>query len=154
MSHSAATKAPTLARLAMPDDTFPNSGCAFRPRPGVVPWSASDAKSFAYESATKRWPTILGGVIDGVHKEITAIPLGAQADKVKEGKRIIEQIGALKYECARDKDLTCVPSSTSGSHISPACRPLDDDGGSGISLYNEELRRTVAASRGTWFTGS
>lgn len=107
MQNSPTKQLPALGRLATPSDVFPNAGCSYRPPPDVLPWSASDAASFAYESVVKRWPTILTGIIDQIHKEISDVSPDNHPERVAEGKAIISQIGALKYESARDKPMPC-----------------------------------------------
>lgn len=66
-----------------------------------------------YETVVKRWPVILAGVVDQIHRENhdNTLHLQAQEDsaqkqdleiKIAEGKAIIENISKLKYEMARD----------------------------------------------------
>ncbi|KAI9622234.1 hypothetical protein H4Q26_015270 [Puccinia striiformis f. sp. tritici PST-130] len=57
---------------------------------------ASKKDSFAFESATKRWPKILTQVIDHL---------------LAQGKAIISLISGLKYEAARDKELSPLESN-------------------------------------------
>lgn len=45
------------------------------------------------------------GAIDDVHRAVSALDL-AQTDKREEGKRIVEAVGALKYEVLHDRALT------------------------------------------------
>lgn len=73
--------------------------------PPVEPWSAKDKSSFAYESAVKRWPTILTGVIDTLNRNNNEEPRGNLL-KEKEGTALIEAVAGLKYEISRDKELT------------------------------------------------
>ncbi|KAG5997014.1 hypothetical protein E4U54_002457, partial [Claviceps lovelessii] len=63
----------------------------------------SDPKSFAYDSVRKRWPVILTGAIDDVHRTVARTD---GAEKQAEGKKIIEQLGNLKYEVLHDRALT------------------------------------------------
>lgn len=89
----------------------------------------SDKTSFAYISARDRWPVILTGVIDDVHRAVSAIK-----DEVKreEGKRIVEQLAKLKHELQHDRNLI----------------PLPDDGQPDIAAYNKELEQLGTP---TWF---
>ncbi|KAI9875745.1 MAG: hypothetical protein M1830_008055 [Pleopsidium flavum] len=85
------------------------------------PYKTSDTTSFAYVSARDRWPVIVTGAIDDVHR--------ATADKKdknaqEEGKRIVEGLAKLKYELQHDRQLTPVP----------------DDGQPDVAAYNEELQ--------------
>jgi hypothetical protein len=86
----------------------------------------SDKNSFAYTSARSRWPTILvsfrlhatittksnrqvltnqpqTGAIDDVHKAVSA---EKDSEKAAEGKTLIQQLAALKYEIQHDRALT------------------------------------------------
>ncbi|KAK9476450.1 hypothetical protein V1514DRAFT_354302 [Lipomyces japonicus] len=81
----------------------------------------SDPTSFALTSATARWPVIITGVIDDIHR--TA--LESEGEKVTEAKELIEKIGAVKHEIEHDRQLV----------------PLEDDGLDDIALYNAELER-------------
>lgn len=82
----------------------------------------SDPTSFAFTSARERWPSILTGAIDDVHRTISSLPNSPETD-IKEGKSIIENLSALKYELQHNRKLT----------------PLQDDGQPDIAGYNEEL---------------
>ncbi|KAG0147394.1 hypothetical protein CROQUDRAFT_76605 [Cronartium quercuum f. sp. fusiforme G11] len=129
-----------LPPLIMATTRFPNS--AYKPPTelSIEPYSASDPTTFAYESTIRRWPMILTNIIDRI-VNVNNLLLDAgpsEAEKLKEGKQIISQISQLKYECARDKEL----------------EPIPDDGGPNAVLYNEELVKTKAASKSTWFTTS
>ncbi|OBT89372.1 hypothetical protein VE02_01450 [Pseudogymnoascus sp. 03VT05] len=90
----------------------------------------SDRSSFAFASARSRWPVILTGAIDDVHRAVSALE-PSQTDKREEGKRIVETVGALKYEVLHDRAMT----------------PLEEDGGSDIEEYNREL---AALGETTW----
>lgn len=90
--------------------------------------STSDKSSFAYISARDRWPVILTGAIDDVHRAVS----DAKDEKHTEGKRIIEELARLKYELQHDRKLT----------------PLLDDGNPDIAGYNKELEQLGTPS---WF---
>ncbi|KAI4155497.1 MAG: hypothetical protein LQ340_000973 [Diploschistes diacapsis] len=100
--------------------------------PKVPPYSTSDQTSFAYISARDRWPVIITGAIDDVHRAVSACN---DIEKVKEGKAIVENIAKLKYELQHNRNL----------------RPLIDDGGADIATYNTELS---ARDTPSWFAVS
>ncbi|KAF1986021.1 DUF89-domain-containing protein [Aulographum hederae CBS 113979] len=82
----------------------------------------SEKHSFAYISARDRWPVIITGGIDDVHRATAAVEDPAIQE---EGKRIVEKLAKLKYELQHDRQLT----------------PLDDDGQPDIVGYNKELEQ-------------
>lgn len=86
----------------------------------------NDPKSFAYSSARKRWPTILTSAIDDIHRSVIDLSEQDESEKIKEGKQLISTLTELKYAVAHDKTL----------------EPLQDDGGSDVKAYNDELSRT------------
>ncbi|KXJ92562.1 hypothetical protein Micbo1qcDRAFT_188133 [Microdochium bolleyi] len=93
------------------------------------PYATSDKTSFAYISARDRWPVIITGAIDDVHRTIMA---SEDAEKTAEGKKILEDLVALKYELQHDRKLS----------------PIRDDGQSDVVLYNNELE---ALGTPSWF---
>ncbi|PTB63421.1 DUF89-domain-containing protein [Trichoderma citrinoviride] len=96
-----------------------------------IPKSAtSDPKSFASDSVRMRWPVIITSAVDDVYKTVSSTD---DAEKQAEGKRIIEQLGNLKYEMLHDRKLT----------------PIPDDGFSEeVAAYNKELEQLGTPS---WF---
>jgi hypothetical protein len=97
----------------MPSTLFPNS----THQPRVHPYTPSNTHSFAFLSVTKRWPNILTQVIDHLvvqnnHllDQLSSSSSDSQAlkDKLSQGKAIISLISELKYEAARDKELSSV----------------------------------------------
>ncbi|PHH63174.1 hypothetical protein CDD81_6225 [Ophiocordyceps australis] len=81
----------------------------------------SDPTSFASDSVRQRWPVILTGAIDDMHRTVAKTD---DAEKQAEGKKIIEQLGSLKYEIQHDRKLT----------------PIVDDGFSDeVAAYNKEI---------------
>ncbi|GIZ47081.1 hypothetical protein CKM354_001018200 [Cercospora kikuchii] len=84
--------------------------------------STADPNSFAWTSARERWPVILTGAIDDVHK---AVSKETDPAKLEEGKKITNELATLKYELQHNRQLT----------------PLTDDGGSDIAAYNHELEQ-------------
>ncbi|OJJ48887.1 hypothetical protein ASPZODRAFT_139841 [Penicilliopsis zonata CBS 506.65] len=85
-------------------------------------YSTADATSFASVSARDRWPVIITGAIDDLHRTVADV---TDEEKRKEGKSIIENLAKLKYELQHDRQLT----------------PLPDDGQPDIVEYNEELEK-------------
>ncbi|KAF2208523.1 hypothetical protein CERZMDRAFT_101272 [Cercospora zeae-maydis SCOH1-5] len=84
--------------------------------------STADPNSFAWTSARERWPVILTGAIDDLHK---AVSKETDPAKLEEGKKITNELATLKYELQHNRQLT----------------PLADDGGSDIAAYNRELEQ-------------
>ncbi|KAF1730459.1 Protein-glutamate O-methyltransferase [Beauveria bassiana] len=81
----------------------------------------SDPLSFASESVRKRWPVILTGTVNDIYKTISQTD---DAEKQAEGKKIVEQLGALKYEVEHNRPLT----------------PIVDDGFTDeVAEYNKEV---------------
>ncbi|KAI6858157.1 DUF89-domain-containing protein [Hortaea werneckii] len=95
----------------------------------IPPSHTSDKNSFGFISARDRWPVILTGAIDDVHKAVTN---ASEPEKVAEGKKIVSGLASLKYEIQHDRQLT----------------PLIDDGGEDIAGYNKELEQR---GNPTWF---
>ncbi|KAF3922311.1 hypothetical protein ABW20_dc0108827 [Dactylellina cionopaga] len=86
----------------------------------VPPYRTADTNSFAYTSATKRWPIIITQAIDTVFR---AIPGPSDKLKTDEGRKIVEELAKLKYEVQHNRILT----------------PLRDDGLPDIAHYNTAL---------------
>ncbi|KAI9837499.1 MAG: hypothetical protein M1819_007148 [Sarea resinae] len=93
------------------------------------PYKTSDQTSFAYVSARDRWPVIITGAIDDVHR---ATAIEGKEDRREEGKRIVEKLAKLKYELQHDRQLT----------------PIEDDGQPDVAGYNHELEQLGQV---TWF---
>ncbi|KAK8070408.1 hypothetical protein PG997_010611 [Apiospora hydei] len=94
-----------------------------------APYSTADPSSFGYETARKRWPTIVTGVVDDLTKAV--FQHVHVKSKVDEGCAIIASIQDLKNEILAGAELC----------------PLKDDGSAEIAAYNEEL---VASGTQTW----
>ncbi|KAI9659163.1 MAG: hypothetical protein M1831_003745 [Alyxoria varia] len=90
--------------------------------PQVPAYVTSDKHSFASVSAQDRWPIIITGAIDDVHRSTAATE---DEEAKKEGKAIIEALAKLKYELQHDRQLT----------------PIDDDGQPDVKGYNDELEQ-------------
>ncbi|KAL1302482.1 hypothetical protein AAFC00_002873 [Neodothiora populina] len=88
----------------------------------TLPYVTSDEASFAYISARDRWPVILTGAIDDMHK---ATSNATDPEKQAEGKKIVEGLAKLKHELQHDRQLP----------------PLPDDGQPDIAGYNRELEQ-------------
>jgi uncharacterized protein with ATP-grasp and redox domains len=87
----------------------------------------SDPTSFAFTSARERWPAILTGAIDDVHRTISSLSSDRESD-IKEGKSIVEKLATLSYELQHNRKLM----------------PLLDDGQADIAGYNAELEKRGA----------
>lgn len=88
-------------------------------------YQTSDPTSFAFTSARERWPAIITGAIDDVHRTVSSISdSDADKEKLKEGKAIVSALSSLKYELQHNRALT----------------PLPDDGFPDIEGYNAELQ--------------
>ncbi|KAI1437398.1 DUF89-domain-containing protein [Xylaria sp. CBS 124048] len=96
------------------------------------PYLTSDVTSFAYISARDRWPVIVTGAIDDTYRAVSQCD---DAEKMDEGKKIVEELARLKYEMQHDRKLT----------------PIRDDGNSDVALYNQELEKLGTPS---WFACS
>ncbi|KAE9406130.1 DUF89 domain-containing protein [Gymnopus androsaceus JB14] len=108
------------------------------------PYDPTDELGFSYETVVKRWPVILAGIVDQLHRENHTFHVQAQEDhaqkqalenKITEGKAIIEKISKLKYDMARD-------------HV---MEPIPADGELHADFYNTELEALAKSSRNTWF---
>ncbi|EXJ80432.1 hypothetical protein A1O1_08577 [Capronia coronata CBS 617.96] len=98
--------------------------------PQVPTYQTSDPTSFAFISARERWPAIVTGAIDDVHRTVASLP-DSEIDAVAEGKSIVAGLATLKYELQHNRALT----------------PIPDDGQPDVAGYHAEL-----AARGppTW----
>ncbi|TFY78242.1 hypothetical protein EWM64_g5774 [Hericium alpestre] len=107
--------------------------------PPYPPYDPTDKAGFSYETVVKRWPVILTGIIDSVYNlnHELSVQSGEQAaEKIEEGKGLIEKISKLKYQMGRDHPL----------------EPIEEDGEPLVDEYNEELARLAEDKRNTWFT--
>ncbi|KAI1190288.1 hypothetical protein F5B17DRAFT_107100 [Nemania serpens] len=95
----------------------------------AAPYLTSDKTSFAYISARDRWPVIITGAIDDIYRSVSQCD---DAEKSDEGKKILAELGQLKYELQHDRQLT----------------PIQDDGFPDVALFNDELEKLGTP---TWF---
>ncbi|WVQ83850.1 hypothetical protein IAT38_005994 [Cryptococcus sp. DSM 104549] len=89
--------------------------------------SPKDKQSFAYTTLVKRWPVVLTNVVSAVsnvNHELHMSPTDTSEEKLAEGKAIIAKISQMKYDMGHNALLT----------------PIDDDGDSNTTCYNEELK--------------
>jgi damage-control phosphatase, subfamily III len=91
--------------------------------PPLAKSHTSDPTSFAHTSARSRWPAIITGAIDDVHRTISSLPSTADEQTVKEGKGIVSQLAGLKYELQHNRAMTMIV----------------DDGEPDHKVYNHEL---------------
>ncbi|KAJ6110056.1 hypothetical protein N7486_002291 [Penicillium sp. IBT 16267x] len=90
--------------------------------PETPQYLTSDPSSFASVSANERWPVIITGAIDDLHRTVIA---ANDTEKENEGKSIIANLAKLKYELQHNRQLT----------------PIEDDGHPDIASYNQELEQ-------------
>ncbi|RPD77052.1 DUF89-domain-containing protein [Lentinus tigrinus ALCF2SS1-7] len=110
------------------------------------PWDFTERNSFAFETVIKRWPIILTGIIDNIycrnHDFGVSLPSKSPEEaavieeKIAEGKKIINQVGQIKYDMARDRALPQIP----------------EDGEALVDVYNAELDRLAEKKQNTWLT--
>ncbi|KAJ2895872.1 uncharacterized protein MKZ38_006062 [Zalerion maritima] len=96
--------------------------------PETRQYTTADKDSFAYITTRDRWPVIITGAIDDVYRSVSR----TEGDKLEEGKEIVKQLTAMKYELQHDRKMV----------------PLQDDGQTDIALYNKELEKL---KHPTWF---
>ncbi|KAJ7777584.1 DUF89 domain-containing protein, partial [Mycena maculata] len=110
------------------------------------PYDPTDTAGFSYTTVVQRWPVIITGVIDRMHRlshdlclEMNATQVESEKVALKvqidEAKGIIEQISKLKYEMGRNYVL---------QPISPDGEPAE--------MYNSELQRLAEDGKNKWFT--
>ena len=124
--------------------------------------------SCRYETVVKRWPIILTGIVDQLHRDCHDLTMEAQKhndepskrlleEKITEAKDVISRISKLKYQMGGDKKLQWVLSS----HWLMCCiylryrgtrRPILDDNEANIEVYNTELAKLDQNGQGSWFT--
>ncbi|KAJ5552570.1 hypothetical protein N7494_001948 [Penicillium frequentans] len=90
--------------------------------PETPQYLTSDPSSFASVSANERWPVIITGAIDDLHRTVISCN---NTEKENEGKGIIANLAKLKYELQHNRQLT----------------PIEDDGHPDIASYNQELEQ-------------
>ncbi|EIN05895.1 DUF89-domain-containing protein [Punctularia strigosozonata HHB-11173 SS5] len=111
------------------------------------PYDPTDKNCFSYETVYKRWPIILTGIIDHLHRLNHDCAMEMQQDiaddkraeldvRVQASKDIIGTISKLKYQMARDHKLELIPSDN---------EPF-------VELYNTELAELSQSNKDTWFT--
>ncbi|KAJ3769833.1 DUF89 domain-containing protein [Lentinula raphanica] len=118
-------------------------------QPPFPPYDPTDKSGFSYETVLKRWPVILTAIVDQLHREnhdlhstLGSLEEGTRTEdnarieaKIVEGKGVIEKVGKLKYEMARDYVM----------------EPIPMDGEAHVDLYNSELEKLAQDSKNTWF---
>lgn len=106
---------------------------------------------------SRRWPTILTGIIDELAR-LNGGLLGEESkDKVKESKDLIGNLGGLIYEMRHDRELPLLPGGWSRGRqegqtdLSSAVTGLPDD----IEEYNAEILAAREAGQPMkWFNAS
>ncbi|KAK4685763.1 damage-control phosphatase, subfamily III, partial [Tremellales sp. Uapishka_1] len=92
----------------------------------------------SYTTVTKRWPVILTNIVSSVvsvNHTLSTTPSHNSEEQLAEGKIIIAKLSALKHDMGRNTVLT----------------PIEDDGGSNVACYNEELA-LIPDEEKRWFT--
>ncbi|SPN98687.1 probable venom protein 2 precursor [Cephalotrichum gorgonifer] len=90
-------------------------------------YSTGDKTSFGWVTARERWPVIITGAIDDVHR---AVFKTEDPEALQEGKAILESLAKLKYEIQHDRKLS----------------PVDDDGFPDVAAFNDELAKLGSPS--------
>jgi len=110
------------------------------------PYDPTDPTGFSYTTVVHRWPVIITGVIDRMHRlshdlclEMNVAEVEAEKESLKlridEARGIIEKISRLKYEMGRNYIM----------------EPFSSDG-EPAEMYNSELQRLAEDAKNTWFT--
>ncbi len=83
--------------------------------PPVTLCSAINKESFAYESTTKRWPSILSNLVASLQQATYALSYSSkdQKPKIQEAEQIIEKVHALVKAIADDEKLQPINGSPS-----------------------------------------
>ncbi|KAL2259193.1 hypothetical protein VTK26DRAFT_7226 [Humicola hyalothermophila] len=92
--------------------------------PKLPAYSTANPTSFAYSTARERWPIIITQAIDDVYRTVASCG-DSEKEKSDEGKKILAELGKLKYEVQHDRALT----------------PIQDDGQPDVAWYNKELEQ-------------
>ncbi|KAI8850763.1 hypothetical protein BC829DRAFT_425100 [Chytridium lagenaria] len=127
----------------------PNSN----PTPSNPPYPSykgEEKGGFAFPTVNTRWPVILTGIIDEVHRRMASTSSTSMASLMSflqlpqmetgndpEAKEIIGRMGALKYEVWRAK----------------AVRLIEDDAGDDLEIWNESVRTHFSESTSTLLHG-
>ncbi|KAJ7239980.1 DUF89 domain-containing protein [Mycena haematopus] len=110
------------------------------------PYDPTDPAGFSYTTVVHRWPVIITGVIDRIHRlshdlclEMNAAQVEAEKESLKlridEAKGIIEKASRQAYEMGRNYIMEPIPSD-----------------GEPNEMYNSELQRLTRDGKNTWFT--
>ncbi|KAJ9643099.1 Hairy/enhancer-of-split with YRPW motif protein 2 [Coniosporium tulheliwenetii] len=101
-------------------------------------YSTGDKTSFAYISARDRWPVIITGGIDDVHRATGA---AQDPETQREGKKIVEGLAKLKYELQHDRHLRWDRVEETWKLVLTRDSPMPDDGERDVAGYNKELKQ-------------
>ncbi|KAJ7619435.1 DUF89 domain-containing protein [Roridomyces roridus] len=110
------------------------------------PYDPTDPEGFSYTTVVHRWPVIITGVIDRLHRlshdlclEMNASEIETEKQtfklRIDEAKGIIEKISRLKYDMGRNYIMQEIPED-----------------GEPAQVYNSELQRLEKNAKNTWFT--
>ncbi|ORX81802.1 DUF89-domain-containing protein [Basidiobolus meristosporus CBS 931.73] len=102
--------------------------------PPCKPLSGVALGTFAYTTIKDRLPVIVTKIVDDLYRSYNALPDEAEnVEKKTEAKAIISDIGELRYELQRDRQL----------------RDIKEDGDTDVSLWNDCLHTHFDGQ--TWF---
>lgn len=95
-------------------------------------YSTADKTSFGWTTARERWPVIIVSILlpavpaccrhpltrarpnqtQAIDDAYRSVSKATDSETANEGKKIVEELGNLKYEVQHDRQLTCVPASS------------------------------------------
>ncbi|KZT38776.1 DUF89 domain-containing protein [Sistotremastrum suecicum HHB10207 ss-3] len=132
----------------MASESTSTPGTGERWKAHYPPYDPSDPKGFSYETVVRRWPIIITGVIDRIHRLNHEATMASRSDqsgsatndvevneRIEEGKGIIGKASKLKYDMARDRPM----------------EKIENDGGLNVDIFNAELDELVKEGKGSWF---
>ncbi|KAK9728206.1 Hairy/enhancer-of-split with YRPW motif protein 2 [Basidiobolus ranarum] len=103
--------------------------------PPCEPLSGVNPGTFAYTTIKDRLPVIVTKIVDDLYRTYNALP-DESKEKKTEAKGIISEIGELRYELQRDREL----------------RDIVDDGDADFSVWNDCLHTYFDGK--TWFSAT
>ncbi|KAJ1652089.1 Hairy/enhancer-of-split with YRPW motif protein 2 [Dispira simplex] len=108
-----------------------------RTKPPYPPLVGTTKPSFAYVTIKDRMPVIVAQVVDTVYRGYMNLETNpTNQERIREAKRIVEELGRLRYEMQTDKPL----------------RPLEPDSHPDFEHWNKVLAHELPGN--TWYTAS
>ncbi|KAJ1920772.1 Hairy/enhancer-of-split with YRPW motif protein 2 [Tieghemiomyces parasiticus] len=87
---------------------------AHPPRPAL---KGEKVGTFAYLTIKDRLPQIVAKVVDHLYRTYSSLEeTGVNAERIREAKVVIEELGRLRYEMTTDKPLTPIPADNQPDH--------------------------------------